>query len=198
MPVIVSQAQIQSIKTALAAVQSNGQALAACDVAVRAAADLASYLRSIGGPIRLQAASDLDEYAARVSALRGAFTGAATSPVAATWAQAYTQIFNLYMLAFTLESTMPAGQDFGDGWGAALAYSISILPATINSAVKVATGAITSVVGATVGGFLQGAWPILVAAGSGLVLLLLIKRKLVAEGIQDIQNVRQAALGRHR
>ena len=199
MPIIVSQAQIQTVKTALAAVQSNGQALAACNASIQAAANLAGYLRAVGGPIREQAASDLDTYAARVDAFRGTFSGSAATPVnPATWAQASNQIFTLYMLAFTLESTMPSGQDFGDGWGAALSYAVQQLPTTINNAVRAATSAVTSVVGATLWGTLQGTWPILVAAGSGLVLLLLIKRKLVEEGVHDIESVRNAALGRHR
>lgn len=199
MPVIVSKAQIQTVKSALASVQSNGQALAACNASITAAANLASYLRSVGGPIRLQAADDLDTYAARVDAFRGTFASAVpTSPVGSAWPQAYNQIFTLYMLAFTLESTMPAGQDFGDGWGAALSYAIQQLPTTLQTAVRVATSAVTSAVGATAWGFLQGTWPIIVAAGSGLVLLLLIKRKLIEEGVHDIENVRRAALGRHK
>jgi hypothetical protein len=189
MPVIVSQAQIQSVKDALASVRSNGQALAACNASIQASAQLASYLRSIGGAIRNQAASDLDAYAARVNAFRNSFTGTASAPVSnAVWSQAYTQIFNLYMLAFTLESTMPAGQDFGDNWGAALSYAIQLLPQTIGNAVRVAANAINDTAETIIWNFVKGAWPILLAAAGGLFVLVMVKKK-VNEGI------RRAVLG---
>jgi hypothetical protein len=197
MSVIVSHAQIQRVKDALALVASNGQAVAACDAATKAAKSLAGHLRSVGGAIREGAAKDLEEYAKRVEGPRKALNGSPNAAVAlASWAKAKEQVFNLYMLAFTIESTMPQGSDFGDGWGNALSYAVDELPATIGKAVAVATkvvvktvkvaskvaGEITKEVakasGGVVWGFVAGAWPLLLIASVGVVAYFTLKGKL--------------------
>jgi hypothetical protein len=197
MPVIVSHAQIQRVKDAMASVASNGQAVAACDASMKAAKSLAGHLRSIGGAIREGAAHDLEEYAKRVEGPRKALNGSLNAAVgAASWAKAKEQVFNLYMLAFTIESTMPAGSDFGDSWGNSLSYAVTELPATINAATKVATKAVVKSVkvaskvagdigkevakasGGIVWGVVAGAWPILLIASAGVVLYFVYKKKL--------------------
>jgi hypothetical protein len=183
--VIVSHAQIQRVKDALALVKSNGQALAAVDAAQKAARDLRGHLSSEGGAIREGAAKSLDEYSRRLDPFRKQLNGAVNAAVGATWTKCKEQVFNLYMLAFTLESTMPPGADFGDGWGLALSRAVSDLPATIGKAVEVATKAATKVVagvaqvgGSLVWGVVRGAWPLLLVVGIGAVVFFTVKGKL--------------------
>lgn len=186
MAVIVSHAQIQVVKDALATVKSNGQGLAACDAAQKTAKTLASHLRSEGGSYRDEAARSLDEYSKRLDPVRKAMDGAKNAAVGATWATSQAQVLNLYMLAFTLESTMPPGVDFGDGWGLALSSAVKDLPATIGQAVQVATKVVTQVVtgvakigGSVIWGFVKGAWPLLLVVGLAGVAFVVIKGKLV-------------------
>lgn len=185
MPVIVSHAQIQGVKDALAGVKSNGQGLAACDAALKAAATLARNLRDVGGPYREGAAKDLEEYAKRVETVRKTMNGNASGAVGESWVKAKEQVMNLYMLAFTLESTMPPGQDFGDGWGPALSSAVNDLPATIGKAVQVAAKVVNTAVievakvgGSVVWGVVKGAWPLLLIVGVGAVVFFTVKGKL--------------------
>lgn len=185
MAVIVSHAQIQAVKDALASVKSNGQAVAAIDAAKKAAKDLSKHLRSDGGAIREGAAKNLEEYSGRLDPSRKALNGAANTAVGASWTKAQEQTLNLYMLAFTLESTMPPGQDFGDGWGPALSAAVKELPATIGKAVQVATKVVNqavtevaSVGGHIIWGVVKGAWPLLLIGGLGLVVWFTVKGKI--------------------
>jgi hypothetical protein len=185
-PVIVKHDQIQAVKDALASVKSNGQALAACDAALKAAKDLGKHLHSEGGAIREGAAKNLDEYAKRVEVVRKPMAGAANAAVSdVSWAKAREQVMNLYMLAFTLETTLPPGYDFGDGWGPALSYAVKELPETIGKAVAVATKAATAVVttaakvsGSLILGVLKGTWPLLLVVGAGAIVFLVAKQRL--------------------
>jgi hypothetical protein len=185
MPALVQREAIDKVKAALAAVASNGQAVAACAAAVDVAKKLVSVLDAGGGPVRAQAAKDLVEYSRRVEIECKKLDGAGTSPVsAATWAKAKEQIFNLYMLAFTLQSTA-VGVDFGDGWTTALNYSVSVLPETVGRAAKVTMAAVNTVVteaakvgGSLAWGMVAGAWPLFLVAGVGLVGYLWLKKKI--------------------
>lgn len=185
MPALVAREDIDKVKAALAGVESNGQAVAACDAAVAAAKSLVKLLDDGGGPVRAQAARDLTEYSRRVEVERKKLDGAPTSPVAAaTWAKAREQIFNLYMLAFTLQSTV-VGVDFGDGWGEALRYSVNVLPKTIGEAARVTMAAVNTVVteaakvgGSLAWGMVAGAWPLFLVAAIGLGGYLFLKKKI--------------------
>ena len=186
MPVIVSHAQIQGVKDALAGVTSNGQAAAAIGAALKAAKELAKELRSAGGSYRETAARDLDAYAKRVEVYQKPMTGNPTMSVDLTsWGKAKEQVLNLYMLAFTLESTMPPGVDLGDGFGPALTSAIADLPKTIGAAAKVAAQVIQTVVketakigGSLIWGIVSGAWPLFAIAGVGLVGYLVLRKKV--------------------
>lgn len=190
MPVIVSHAQIQSVKDALAGVRSNGQALAAVNAATKMATDLAEHLSAEGGAIRAGAAHDLDEYSKRVDVQRKQLDGNLQGAVGPSWLKAREQIFNLYMLAFTLESTMPPGTDFGDGWGPALSYAVKELPRTIGEAAKVAAKVVNTAVtevakigGSVVWGVVKGAWPLLLILGIGAGVFFFVKGKVVKTAV---------------
>ena len=205
MPVIVSRAQIDAVKAALASVKSNGQAFAACTAAQKAARDLASVLRSIGGSIRLQSAKNLDEYGKRVAEASKPLDGQANQPVsAASWEKAKTAIFNLYMLAYTIQSTT-GDVDLGDTWGAAFSSAVRDLPATIDKAVKVAVTVakesqkfVTKTVKETVGGVVSTAgsvagsavweslkafWPLLLVAGLAVGVAIYARGKIRIPGV---------------
>lgn len=186
MAVLVSHAQIQGVKDALAAVQSNGQASAAIAASLKTASDLAKHLRDEGGSYREQAAKDIDTYAARVRTYEKPMKGAATNAVdGATWGKAKEQILSLYMLILTTESTMPPGVDFGDSWGTAVKSAVADLPKTIGAAAKVAASVVQTVVketakvgGSLVWGIVAGAWPLFAIVAVLGVGFFVVKAKL--------------------
>ncbi len=206
MAVIVSRAQIDAVKAALATVKSNGQAFAACQAAQKAARDLAAVLRTAGGPIRLQSAKNLDEYAKRVAEAAKPLDGQANQPVSAqNWEKAKTQVFNLYMLAYTIQSTAGPDVDLGDTWGTAFGNAVRDLPATIDKATKVAVQVVkesqkyvTKTVKETVGGVVSTAgsvagsavweslkafWPLLLVAGLAVGVAIYAHGKIRIPGV---------------
>jgi hypothetical protein len=183
--VVVPRERIDKVKAALASVESNGQAVAACDVAIKAAADLAKLLRNEGGSIRQGGAKDLDAYAERVKTARKALVGNAAAAVGASWAKAKEQVLNLYMLVFVTEFTEGAGREFGDRWSDALKSSVDDLPKTIGQAAKVTMAAVNTVVteaakvgGSLAWGMVAGAWPLFLVAGVGLFGYFWLKKKI--------------------
>ncbi len=187
MAVLVSHAQIQTVKDALASVRSNGEAYAAVQAALKAAAAVASALRSEGGSYRNTAAKDIDDYAARVKLYEKELKGSPTAAVGPTWVgKAKEQVLSLYMLMLTVQGTMPPGVDLGDGFGVALKSAVSDLPKTIGAAAKVAAQVVQTVVketakvgGSLVWGLVAGAWPLLAIIAIGGVGYLVLKKKLV-------------------
>lgn len=183
----VPKAKIQRVKEALNLVRSNGQAVAAVEAALSAAKMAAKALRDEGGPFRLEAAKNVDQYADRVRPFAKQLTGQANARVSeATWTKAREQIFALYMLLFTTEADYPAGADFGDSFFEAVSTAVAELPATVGKAVKVVSKAATEVVketakvgGSVVWGFVQGAWPLLLVGGLVLAGYLVVKGKLI-------------------
>lgn len=176
MAVLVSHAQIQSVKDALASVESAGQAYAAVRAALAAAAKVAAALRDEGGSYRNQAAKDVEDYAARVKTYEKPLAGSPTSAAGPTWVKAKAQIFSLYNLMMTVQATMPPGVDLGDGFGVALKSAIADLPKTIGEAARVAAKVAQTVVtetakvgGALVWGVIAGAWPLLAIGVLGVV-----------------------------
>lgn len=185
MAVLVSHTQIQSVKDALATVESAGQAHAACLAALAAAARVASALRAEGGSYRNQAAKDVDDYAKRVNDLEPLLKGSPTSAAGPTWQKAKGQIFSLYNLMMTVQATMPEGVDLGDGFGKALKSAISDLPKTIGEAARVAASVAQTVVketakvgGALVWGVVSGAWPLLALGVIGVVGYFAIRKRV--------------------
>jgi hypothetical protein len=186
--VLVSRAQLDSVKAALFDIKSNGQALAAIDSSLSAAAKLAKALRSDGGAYRQGAAKDIDDAAGKVQAIRKDFAGMATSPVGKSWTDATTKVTYLWVTIFLVEKGLPPGEDVGDGFKDALGSAVRDLPTTIGRAAGVvlatAAKAVTTVAktAATVGGsvvwaFVKEAWPILLVAGLGVGAYLYVARR---------------------
>lgn len=183
----VPKARIQKLKDALNLVKSNGQAMAAVEAALEAAKATAKALRDEGGPFRLEAAKNVDQYADRVKPFRKQLEGQANARVSeGTWTKAREQIFSLYMLIFTTEADYPGNADLGDSFFAAVSTAVEELPETIGKAVKVVSKAATTVVketakvgGSVVWGFVQGAWPLLLVGGLVLGGYLVVKGKVI-------------------
>lgn len=146
------------VKSTFASVKSNGQALAAIDSTLAMAEKMRSVLLSDGGAYRAQSAKDIADYEKPLRDGRPALAGSPTMAVGATWSGLASKAMTLWFLVRTIEQGLPPGEDLGDGWGAALSSSISDLPATIDSAAKVATVAVKKItntvkdVGVAVGG----------------------------------------------
>jgi hypothetical protein len=183
--VAVKHEDIQRVKDALASVQSNGQALAACGAAMQAARKLADVLRSEGGAIRQGGAKDLEEYSKRVEVAAKALAGNPTTAVGESWAKAKEQVLNLYMLVFVTQFTEGAGREFADRWSDALSSAVTDLPKTIGAAAKVAAKAVQTIVtetakvgGSLVWGVFAGAWPLILIVAALGVGYLVIRKKL--------------------
>src|SRR5512143_1846759 len=144
--VLVSRAQLDSVKSALDAVKSNGQALAAIDSSLGAAKKLQVALWAEGGPIRQGAIKDIADAAAKLDAPRRAFAGLPTQPVAqASWLDARQKLTYMWTMVFLVEKGLPPGQELGDGWKSALAASVRDLPTTIGNAAGVALKTVVKV-----------------------------------------------------
>jgi len=199
MPVIVSRNQIDAVKAALAGVKSNGQARAACLAAVKAAKDLAAYLRKGGGAIRQASAGNLDVARKPVEVAAEQLAGTPTAAAGKVWADAQSKVFYVYMLAYTIQSTVQEG-DLGDGWGAALMTAVAELPRNIATAavmtakdniavakkvVKQVSKDVGEVAGAVAGGaagitweLVKGLWPVLAIAGVVIVGVVVVSTRL--------------------